>query len=84
MFYPRLTQINMDVTSGCGARPVKLMIMNDTCAIRRSRVPPRSSGRIKGGVTTVKDERGLYFVFCVRQSSLRGCHFSFVFVYFVK
>ncbi len=25
---------------------------------------------------------GLYFVFCVRQSSVRGCRFTFVFVYF--
>ncbi len=26
---------------------------------------------------------GFYFVFCLRQSSVRGCHFSFVFVYFI-
>ncbi len=26
---------------------------------------------------------GFYFVFCVRQSSVRGCHFSFVFVDFI-
>ncbi len=31
---------------------------SDTCATHRSRVPRRSSGRIKGGVTTVQDERG--------------------------
>ncbi len=33
--------------------------MNDTCATHRSRVPRRSFGRVKWGVTTVKDERGL-------------------------
>ncbi len=27
---------------------------------------------------------GLYFVFCVRQSSVRGCRFTFVFIYFIK
>ncbi len=43
---------------GSRARPVELMIMSDTCATHRSRVPRRSSGRIKGGVTTVEDERG--------------------------
>ncbi len=26
---------------------------------------------------------GFVFVFCVRQSSVRGCHFYFVFVYFI-
>ncbi len=35
-----------------------LYIMSDTCATHRSRVPRRSSGRIKGGATTVEDERG--------------------------
>ncbi len=34
------------------------MIMIDTCATHRSRVPRRSSGRIKGGASTVEDERG--------------------------
>ncbi len=43
---------------GNGARPVELMIMSDTCATHQSRVPRRSSGRIKGGATTVEDERG--------------------------
>ncbi len=43
---------------GNGARPVELMIMSDTCATHRSRVPRRSSGRIKGGATTVENERG--------------------------
>ncbi len=43
---------------GNGARPVELTIMSDTCATHRSRVPRRSSGRIKGGATTVEDERG--------------------------
>ncbi len=43
---------------GNGASPVELMIMSDTCATHRSRVPRRSSGRIKGGATTVEDERG--------------------------
>ncbi len=43
---------------GSRARPVELMIMSDTCTTHRSRVPRRSSGRIKGGVTTVEDERG--------------------------
>ncbi len=32
--------------------------MSDTCTTHRSRVPRRSSGRIKGGATTVEDERG--------------------------
>ncbi len=41
-----------------GARPVELMIMSDTCATHRSRVPRRSSRRIKGRATTVQDERG--------------------------
>ncbi len=36
----------------------ELMMMSDTCTTHRSRVPRRSSGRIKGGVTTVQDERG--------------------------
>ncbi len=34
------------------------MVMNDTCAIHRSRVPRRSFGRVKWGVTTVEDKRG--------------------------
>ncbi len=43
------------------------MIMSDTCTTHRSRVPRRSSGRIKGGATTVEDERapGLYFILCL-------------------
>ncbi len=61
--------------------------MSDTCTTHQSRVPRRSSGKIKGGMTTVEDERGpgldFYFVFCVRQSSVKGCHFSFVFVHFI-
>ncbi len=32
--------------------------MNDTCTAHRSRVPRRSFGRVKWGVTTVEDERG--------------------------
>ncbi len=61
---------------GNGARPVELMMMSDTCTTHRSRVPRRSSGRIKGGVTTVQDERGpgldfsLCFVCGSRSSSL--------------
>ncbi len=43
---------------GSRARPVELKIMEDTCTTHRSRVPRRSSGRIKGGATTVQDERG--------------------------
>ncbi len=43
---------------GNGARPVELMMMSDTCTTHRSRVPRRSSGRIKGGATTVQDVRG--------------------------
>ncbi len=51
---------------GNGARPVELMIVSDTCTTHRSRVPRRSSGRIKGGATTVQDERepGLDFNLC--------------------
>ncbi len=49
---------------GNGARPVELMMMSYTCTTHRSRVPRRSSGRIKGGVTTVEDERGLDFSLC--------------------
>ncbi len=62
---------------------MELMIMSDTCATHRSRVPRRSSGRIKGGATTVEDERGPgldLICVCVRQSSVRGCRFTFVFV----
>ncbi len=33
-------------------------MMSDTCITHRSRVPWRSSGSIKGGATTVQDERG--------------------------
>ncbi len=73
---------------GNGARPVELTIMSDTCATHRSRVPRRSSGRIKGGATTVEDERGpgLDFNLCFvcRQSSVRGCRFTFVFICFIK
>ncbi len=63
---------------GNGGRPVELMIMNDTCATHRSRVPQRSCRRIKGGATTVKDERGpgLDFILCVT--------LLFVFIYFIK
>ncbi len=32
--------------------------MNDTCTAHRSRVPRRSFGRVKWGMTTVEDERG--------------------------
>ncbi len=32
--------------------------MNNTCTTHRSRVPRRSFGRVKWGVTTVEDERG--------------------------
>ncbi len=39
-------------------------------------------------MTTLEDERGpgpgFYFMFCVWQSSVRGCRVSFVFVYFIK
>ncbi len=47
-----------------GARPVELMIMNDICTTRRSRVPRRSSGRIKGGVTREDQSWTLYSVLC--------------------
>ncbi len=42
------------------------MIMNDTCATHRSRVPRRSFGRNKRRVTTLEDERGpgLDFTLC--------------------
>ncbi len=33
------------------------MIMNNTCATRRSRVPWRSPGSIKGGAKSVEEER---------------------------
>ncbi len=79
------------VTSGAGPRAVgtergrvELMIMSDTCATHRSRVPRGGSGRIKGGATTVEDERGpgLDFNLCFVCGSrpLRGCRFTFVFV----
>ncbi len=53
-------------SKGNGARPVEFMIMNDTCATHWSRVPRRSSGRIKGGAMTVEDKRGLGldFILC--------------------
>ncbi len=73
---------------GNGARPVEWMIMNDTCATHRSRVPRRSFGRNKRRSDDIgRRERtrpGFYFMFCVRQSSARGCRVSFVFVYFIK
>ncbi len=72
---------------GNGARPVEWMIMNDTCATHRSRVPRRSSGRNKRrSDNSGRRERtrpGFYFMFCVWQSSVRGCRFSVMFVYFV-
>ncbi len=62
--------------------------MNDTCATHRSRVPRRSSGRNKRRSDDIgRRERtrpGLYFMFCVRQSSARGCRFSVMFVYLIK
>ncbi len=62
--------------------------MNDTCATHRSRVPRRSFGRNKRRSDDIgRRERtrpGLYFMFCVWQSSVRGCRVSFVFVYFIK
>ncbi len=62
--------------------------MNDTCATHRSRVPRRSFGRNKRRSDDIgRRERtrpGFYFMFCVWQSSVRGCRFSFVFVYLIK
>ncbi len=73
---------------GNGARPVEWMIMNDTCATHRSRVPRRSFGRNKRRSDNIgRRERtrpGFYFMFCVRQSSARGCRFSVMFVYLIK
>ncbi len=61
--------------------------MNDTCATHRSRVPRRSFGRNKRrSDDSGRRERtrpGFYFMFCVRQSSARGCRFSVMFGYFV-
>ncbi len=61
--------------------------MNDTCATHRSRVPRRSFGRNKRRSDDIgRRERtrpGFYFMFCVWQSSVRGCRFSFEFVYFI-
>ncbi len=61
--------------------------MNDTCATHRSRVPRRSSGRNKRrSDNSGRRERtrpGFYFVFCLRQSSVRGCRFSVMFVYLI-
>ncbi len=60
---------------GNGARPVEWMIMNDTCATHRSRVPRRSFGRNKRRSDDIgRGERtrpGFYFVFCVRGSPSR-------------
>ncbi len=71
------TMKKVSVTSGAGPRVVgaergqwRLMIMIIiiiyTCATHRSRVPRRSSGRIKGGATTMQGERGpgLDFILC--------------------
>ncbi len=63
MYQINLSNVHCDEWGGAesrgnGARPVELTIMSDTCATHRSRVPRRSSGRIKGGATTVEDERG--------------------------
>ncbi len=61
--------------------------MNDTCATHLSRVPRRSFGRNKRRSDDIgRRERtrpGFYFMFCVWQSSVRGCRFSVMFVYFV-
>ncbi len=61
--------------------------MNDTCATHRSRVPRRSFGRNKRRSDDIgRRERtrpGFYFMFCVWQSSVRGCRVSFEFVYFI-
>ncbi len=63
------------------------MIMNDTCATHRSRVPRRSFGRNKRRSDDIgRRERtrpGFYLMFCGWQSSVRGCRFSVMFVYFV-
>ncbi len=65
--------LTLTLTSGAVPRVVgtergrwNKMIMNDTCTTHRSRVPRRSFGRIKGGETTVEDERGpdLDFILC--------------------
>ncbi len=54
---------------GNGGRPVELMIMNDTCATHRSRVPQRSCRRKRRS----EDERGpgLDFILCI------VCNFTF-------
>lgn len=46
--------------SRAGPRAVgaERVLMSDTCDTHRSQVPQRSSGRIRGGVTTVEDKRG--------------------------
>ncbi len=87
--------ITIAVTSGVGPRAVgaergrwTLMIMSDTCTTHRSRVPRRSSGWIKGGVTTMEDERGpgldFYFVFCMWQSFARGCRLLSFYCLFIS
>ncbi len=55
--------LNHAVVSGAGPRA---MGTERGQWINRSRVPRRSSGRIKGGATTVKEERGpgLDFILC--------------------
>ncbi len=62
--------------------------MRHTCATHQSRVPQRSSRRIQRRCDNIaRRERtwpGFYFVFCVRQSSARGCRFTFVFILFIK
>ncbi len=65
---------------GSGVSPVEQMILSDICATHRSRVPRRSSGYIKEGVTTEKDEGGpvmghfslLWVIIVIRQSFVRG------------
>ncbi len=58
--------------------------MNDTCATHRSRVPRRSFRKDKrrsdDNERRERTRPGVLFVFCVRQLSVRGCRFSFVFV----
>ncbi len=62
---------------GNGARPVEWMIMNDTCATHRSRVPRRSFGRNKRRSDDIgRRERtrpGFYFMFCVRTEDSLPC-----------
>ncbi len=70
--YPQACEWGGAESHGNGARPVELMMMNDSCTTHRSRVPRRSSRRIKGGAMTVRVDQAWTFICVVCGSHLWG------------